>query len=159
MVFGAAAAAEEFQLLVPAEREAVFLSVWENGEAPMRFSTSLAKSGPVAEGLPQIGAYDYYDGKLYGCYDPERRVIAGVWTQTDAVTTCARAAGGEQIWGRFEFTFTADGHSFDGWWTSCAEGERFRWDGALPPTAIQAPDMREPMRVIEALPRCTANIS
>lgn len=106
-----------------------------------------------------VGVYDYNDGRLYGCFDSTRRVLEGVWTQTRAATPCARAVGGERYWGRFEFAFSLDGREFEGAWTGCDAAERFWRSGWLQPSAIQAPDLRDPLAVLESLPNCAAPVS
>ena len=133
-----------------------FETIWSDdvGEA----GSTIATFNPTLGG-DRVGVYPYANGVLEGCYDPKTRVLSGVWTQTGAARACASSVGGRAIWGEFRFEFTEDGRDFKGVWNSCGEGAEYAWNGYLRPTPIQAPDMRDPIKTLEALPRCQSPVS
>ena len=129
------------------------------GETPVTFDPRVAKRGLGGNSPAQLASYPFGDGRLFGCYRPEERLVQGIWTQASGAPRCGRTEMGSTIWGRFNFMFSRDGRSFDGGWTSCDEETYFSWDGHLQPIAVQAPDLRDPLGMLERLPRCEEPVS
>ena len=155
---GLASAENARPTLTPDSGPIAFDSYWGDananlGETEILFDPPSHSSSGGAD-VVLIAKYPFGEGRLHGCYDPDARVLLGVWTQTAGAPVCDEAVERRRIWGRFRFVFSPDGQSFEGEWTSCEEQDWHNWDGYLQPTAIQAPDLRDPVSMLERMPIC-----
>lgn len=142
--------------------DAIYETSWttdtpERGATSLRLNAGLQEKGADVEGGALIGDFAFAEGQLYGCYDREARRLQGVWTQTSDVPACATRKGGRAYWGRYTFAFSEDGRQFEGVWSSCNEKRQYQWDGVLrfQQRGVKI-DLREPLKLLEKLPSCSA---
>ena len=80
------------------------------------------------EGTSVEAAYTGEDGKIPdGVLNYRTRTLVGHWIEPRSGRKCSVSRGGTPYWGRLEFTFSADGGSYNGVWGYCDDKPTRGW--------------------------------